>query len=185
MVLLKGGDEVVRQFRKRTDGGITLEAAIVLPVIIALLLLFLSFAQSIAVQLALRHAAAETVKEIAANAYVLTFIQEPSFLTRLEELAASLPAPLQEIVRAQGRQLTEEVWKAALLPLVRSHIERTLLDPSRLAVHSVAIPDWQGTGSRMFGVHLVYTHRLHVPFFSRDVDLHAHAYERLWTGEGG
>src|SRR5690606_30509985 len=125
------------------------------------------------------------VKEIAAHAYVLTLIKEPAFIAPLEEKAASLPGPLQEAVRAQGQQLSEEAWKAAILPVLRSHMERTSLNPSQVAIHSVSVPDWQGSGSKIFGIQLAYTHRLHVPFFSRDIKLHVQAYERLWTGEGG
>ncbi|GIQ68257.1 pilus assembly protein [Xylanibacillus composti] len=173
------------KFWSRTDGSMTVEAAIVMPIVISLLLLFMSFAQSLAAQLAMRHAAAETVKEVAAHAYVLTFIRDSALLNRITEMTDSLPAPLRELVHAQGEQWTEEAWKAALLPLLRSHMERTSLNPSQVSIRSVAVPDWQGSGSRMFGIQVVYTHRLHVPFFSRDVELNVQAYERIWTGEGG
>lgn len=190
----------------REEGGITLEAAMVLPFIMTLLLAFISCMQLLMMEMSLQSGTSDTVKTIASYMYAvkvavdseasdrlresINSVTEP--LNRWEELIQPieelLPDSIKQLIRLQDavRETTGEAaqYMAARMiePLLRDSIHSPWIEKENIIITDMTIP-WIGADNdEYFGIVVQYTMQLKLPFYSRDIVILTEAYERSWIG---
>lgn len=187
-------------------GSITVEAAIILPLVLgccALLAWLLLLART---EAALQEAVNEAVKTTAAHAYPLdvlavTYRHHPLVQEWEKRINAFLPKSIQIMLQEQwpaslsprsGEGLG--VWSESSIhdrwatPYLMEFVDRNwrgepLLKQDRLKVSRVLLPTFTSESTSYFGMVAEYRMTLPVPFFQREIVLKAAAVERCWVGE--
>lgn len=110
-----------------------------------------------------------------------------------ESYAASLPAPVDEWVRAAVQkaegplqelqaEASQAVLDLALKPLMKPYLTTDWLEYDRLHISNVTIPELKQGTRPYFGLVVSYELPMKVPFLNRSIVLEASAVERLWVG---
>jgi hypothetical protein len=163
------------------NGSIVVEAAIVIPMLLALFMAMLTLIHIVRTETALQRAVTETVKQAAVYAYPVKLVNEPSALEQfgpagdiLQVLLAgggsSAPNPLQSVLRA------------AFFPLLWQNADQNILKRDGLEVAGVRLPDFNDPGKAYIVIEAEYTMPLHIPFFHPTIRFHKTAKERVWIG---
>lgn len=108
-------------------GIMTLEATIVFPVFMALMLLLISFIKIGMVYLAMDHAVSETAKQIATHTYPLKFVQQ-GLGEMLEKLNVSTLQPDSEIARKIITAAKDDVSQAAMDYAMEEAVKRYIIE---------------------------------------------------------
>jgi len=189
-------------------GGITLEASIVLPAFLFVVLFLIFMIRMAAVQMALQDVAGQTVRLAAAHIRPAALAAEaaegvipalPSLpqLPMAEigplaaELAGSLPEPagslLEAIVKGDWQPVVDmtatSVGQQTITPLLRSMASDSVLVKERLRLERLALPNLQGGEDSYLSMEVAYDFPLGLPFTARSITLSATAAERVWISD--
>jgi hypothetical protein len=187
------------------------EAALVLPLYL-FILLFLIFLVRVSVcQMALEDAASQTVRQTAAHVRPAELFAEQAAPTAAEpsaeqpepksslvnlgplfkQLAGRLPAPAGPVLEAIGEgdwkpvadMAASKVGGSVVEPLVRQLAEDTILEIDRIRLGHLTLPDLQGGEDAFFELELQYDFPLGLPFTNKYLTLRARAEERVWVSD--
>ncbi|MFD2673055.1 TadE/TadG family type IV pilus assembly protein [Marinicrinis sediminis] len=197
-----------RTFWKREEGGITLEAAIVLPFLMMFVLAMISMIRIQSAHMALQTAVSETTKVISTHMYPVKLLYDQGMNTGIgqaitgarEQLqtaseftdayAGLLPDPLPQMLDAfskeigsQGGKMIDQAKMAAMKPILAVFAEDVEMDSERLQVTEVTLPNLQQPGQAYFGVEASYVVKLPIPFYEKELTITKRAKERVWIGE--
>ncbi len=114
--------------------------------------------------------------------------QLPDWRQAAAEAAAYLPDPAGQIAaavlqgdwKALADMAAEPVGIAVFEPFLRKAAEDTPLEPSRITLASLSLPDLEGGESGFLKLEAEYEFPLRVPFLGKKIILHRTAAERVW-----
>jgi hypothetical protein len=176
------------------QGSLTLEAAVVLPAFVTILLAFSMLIRIVMVETALQSVASDSVKQL--SGIWLPFEEQlkeaGSVYEKLDPDGWNLiPDPVKPLLNGFGdwRGLADEALQralsAGLTPAVRAGVPEAwrgrLIDPDRIRVEEVAVPHVNDHEMR-FGFTVVYEMPVSLPFCQRTLVIRKSAYERVWYG---
>jgi len=227
--------------RRGEAGSIVLEAALILPLFLFVLLFLILMVRLSLIQMALHDAAAQTVKQTAAHLYPAWLaagsggngpgpagggdagkgdgsgagaggsgsggaagghagggnaegggaaggLTGSAAAELTSALAEWLPSPAGEVLSALASgdwkpavdMAASEFGAAAVLPLVRELSAGTPLEPERIGLSRLSLPDLTGEDQPMLRLELKYDVPLGLPFTKRSFTIRAAAAERAW-----
>lgn len=184
-------------------GSITLEAALVAPMFIFLLLFFVVFIHLSTVQMALQDAASQAVRQTAAYIYPIALAAQKGEeqpldqvstqpLAGIDAAAANLSDWLPDPAGALFSSVLSGNWEAmanwaaryALEPLVRQYAEPSVLQADKLTVSDVELPDLKSGSSRTYlSMTVRYELPIRLPFAREPLIIREHAVERVWISD--
>ncbi|WP_211231495.1 TadE/TadG family type IV pilus assembly protein [Paenibacillus harenae] len=191
------------------QGSIVVEAALVMPLVMIVLLVFIMLVRLCAVQMALHSAASQTVRQIAAHiqpaelAWQQAKASNPlpamtlpgSRLSPWSDIAAEaaewLPSPAGPIVssalRGDFRPLQNmaatETGRVVVEPLLREFADKAIISPERLRLAWLTLPDLDKNNEPYLAVSVEYEFPLKLPFYRKPIVLREQAAERVWTSD--
>ncbi|WP_161601611.1 TadE/TadG family type IV pilus assembly protein [Paenibacillus luteus] len=192
---------------KNEQGSIVVEAALVMPMIIIVLLVFVTLIRLCAVQMALHSAASQTVRQAAAHIHPIELAWQqvaasPSapgpnehVLPPWSEIAADaaewLPSPIGNLVssalRGDFRPLQNmaatEVGRGIVEPLLRETADAAIVDKERLSLGWLSLPDLDKADEPYLTIAVEYDFPLKLPFFNKPIILKEQASERVWISD--
>lgn len=179
-----------------SKGSLTLEATIVLPVFLAMMLLLINLVNISLTYIAMDHAVRETVKQIAVKAYPLKYLKSVS--------SQQLPQDTgSDIVNIIGKQISGGASKLAVNTVAKAVMLakiKELYPLSDIAARDVKItvlnmynpylvPEGSGSGDNPWdnkdvAVTVVYKIKLLVPFLpQQEIVLSNSSIERAWADD--
>lgn len=197
-------------FARERSGSIVLEAAIVMPILLFLLIVFSIMISLCASQMALHTAASQSVRQIAAHIYPVELAQEqlqaaggalvpslpvPVPMPEWSEIAADvaewLPEPAGELVssalRGDFRPLQNvaatELGKGIIEPYVQQYANPYILKADRVKLRYISLPDLKDKEEPYIAISLEYELPIKVPFLGTKIVLREQAYERVWVSD--
>lgn len=193
-------------------GGVTVEAALIMPVFLMTFILLIAIIRMAMTQMALQDAAAQTVRLTAAHMYPAQLAVRsgsgepasqpdnrssegrpalPGIGTLAAELAGYLPEPAGPLLEAALQGDWDEaadiaaapLGEAVFGPLIRELAAESVLDPGRIRIVRLSLPDLSNSGEVYFRVRLAYDFPLAMPFTGTHATLTADAEERVWVAD--
>ncbi|WP_148931432.1 pilus assembly protein [Paenibacillus methanolicus] len=187
-------------------GGIVVEASLIAPIVMMAIVLFICLVRLAAVQMAVHGAASQVARQTAAGMYPVSLasahaaqalpalpggVQLPGMEQAGVALKEWLPAPVGPMLGAilqgnwqeAGNAAGSEVAKTALLPLLRQSADERVLDPGRMTISYVALPDFSGDSGSNVVIEAEYRFPLHMPFTRKNIILKERAVERGWLSD--
>ncbi|MCQ6559122.1 TadE/TadG family type IV pilus assembly protein [Paenibacillus mendelii] len=188
-------------------GGIVLEASLIMPIVLMVIVFFICLIRLSAVQMALHGAASQVTRQAAAHMYPVALAAEqfaksapsqtnaaqplPGVETVAGALEAWLPQPAGPLLAAAvkgdwqgvGNAVAAEAGRAALEPLLRQAAEGGLLSPERLRLQHLSLPDLPSGSSAYIRVQVEYSFPLGLPFMRKTLLLREQAEERVWVAD--
>lgn len=174
-------------------GVISLEAVMVIPFFLTLIVGLLFLIRIAFVQIALQNATDETVKQMAVIMYPL----EPSIqqvVTRKEEwfntFLSWAPDPMKENIEVLltdqlNDSISEPMMRQLFKPIYWHYMDLSYKDSliryDQLNIDRVVIPFINNDDS-MFGIEVSYSFRITLPFYQSTIMIRKRAYERVWFG---
>ncbi|WP_133297875.1 hypothetical protein [Paenibacillus paeoniae] len=189
-------------------GSIVLEAAIVMPFILFLLIILSLLISMCAAQMALHMTASHSVRQIAAHIYPIELARAqwdkgdssetaserqslPAWNEAAADLAEWLPEPAGKLVssalRGDWRPLQNvaatELGRTVIEPFVRQYAPPYLLRSDNISLDYIALPDLKDKEVPYIGIALRYEYPVKLPFYNKAVILREQAYERVWISD--
>lgn len=180
------------------SGSMVVEAAIVIPVFLALILSFIAWIKLASTDIALQTAASESVKQIAAHYALLEPLEETSqnvwakgksdllsllpegWLNAVDQLEA---AQFNDVEAAAAARTKVMVLKPLAKKLLTRYADKQLLQPDSLSISKLEL---SGAGLNEFiAMQVEYQYALTLPFIEKKIVLQKNVIERVWTGDGG
>ncbi|BBH24775.1 hypothetical protein Back11_61200 [Paenibacillus baekrokdamisoli] len=191
------------------SGSIALEASLIMPIVLMVIIFFICLIRLSAVQMALHGTVSQTVRQMAANIYPveLAFDEVASSLPasgkpdssssmqklpglsfasdKLEEWLPSPAGPLMAAVlrgdwKAVSDTASTEIGRSVIEPLLRHEADQAILDPELLRLSKLSLPDFKGKTEAYVLVEAEYTFKLGFPFTKRSLIVREQAEERAW-----
>lgn len=179
-------------------GTLTLEAAIVVPVFMTIVLAVLLMFRLAVIETALQQIADNAVRQTAVALYPVDaqlrriggMTQGEGFSGGLEELAEIAPEPVKSVLEqllseAGASGIAQSVLDRAFDPVVRHFAPGAMrgrtLDPGRITAEGVRLP-YVHHSEPYFGLTVRYEMKLHLPFYSRTIVIRKSSWERVWFG---
>ena len=188
---------ILRRVFVDSRGSLTVEAAIIFPVFLAMMMAVINFINVVMVYVAMDHAVSETAKQIATHAYPLKALQTNSktlnLLTGEKMSQAGITGEIFNRVVAKGSSLAlETIIKEIARERIKEMYPLGKLDDDDFQISRIAVynPNGAAGSSRINNVSLnnedvaivvEYRVRLLIPFFSRMIPLSNTAVERAWA----
>ncbi|MFD0717386.1 TadE/TadG family type IV pilus assembly protein [Paenibacillus sp. GCM10027626] len=188
---------------RREAGSIVVEAALILPIVMLVIIFFISMIRLTTVQMALHGAASQVVRQTASHMYPVALAAGKVHKSGVSN-ASSLPLPgVDAIAEALERWMPEpagplfaaalqgdwqeigsitaaEAGRVVLEPLLRRSADDQVLDPERLKLHRLTLPDLPGHSDAYVRIEVEYTFPLALPFTRSEILLREQAEERVW-----
>jgi hypothetical protein len=174
-------------------GVISLEATLIIPLFLALVIGLLLLIRIAFVQITLQNTADEVVKQFSAIVYPLEPSIEQAVSTREEWVHAllslvpdSIKPTIEQFINDQwNHKLTEPTLNRLFKPVywhyLNSNYRHTLIQYDQLHIERVAIPAVNNQDG-LFGIEVRYEFRISLPFYQKTIVLRKRAYERAWLG---
>lgn len=195
--------------RSRTNehGSIVVEAALVMPLIIVVLLVFVMLIRLCAAQMALHSAASQTVRQMAVHIHPANLAWEQAAasnplpapalmqLSSWSDIAAEaaewLPAPAGGLVssalrgdfRPMQNMAATEIGRTVVEPLIREFADKAIIDPERLKLQLLSLPDLTKKDEPYLSIEVEYDFPLTLPFYDKPIVLKEQAAERVWVSD--
>lgn len=203
---------------RRTDGifgdqgGITVEASLVMPIFIFAVLFLIAVVRMAAVQMALQDTAVHAVRLAASHMHPAALAaasasvsadapddarEKPAAAPLGEigsiaaEWAGELPSPagplLQAVLTGDWDPIADaaaaRIGEAVFLPSIRRLAAESMLDPARIRLERLGLPDLTGGEDAYLRLRLAYDFPLAFPFTASSVKLTADAAARAWVSD--
>ncbi|MDQ6420327.1 pilus assembly protein [Paenibacillus sp. LHD-117] len=199
-----------RSLLGRAEGSIVMEAAIVLPLILLALTSFVLVISLCTAQMALHSAAAQTARSMASHMYPAELAQQgiasgltgalPSLPTPVPlpewgevaaEAAEWLPDPAGELASSALRgdwgplvdMAATELGRGIVEPLARRFVVDSVLDPKRIKLARLTLPDLKTKETAYLIVALQYEFPVKIPLLGKSIVLREQAFERVWISD--
>ncbi|CAM3524261.1 TadE/TadG family type IV pilus assembly protein [Marinicrinis lubricantis] len=192
-------------------GGITLEAAIILPFLMVFVLTFIAFIRIQSAHMALQSTVSESTKFVAGHMYPVKLLLDGTadtaagqWVSKIQDaksqlqtaaefttdFAGLLPEPIGQFMEQfttalnEGtEEVTHSVKNQLFQPLLNQFAENYALDTDRLELKKVTLPDLSGVGETHFGLEASYKVKLPIPFLTKEITIYKAAEEAVWIGE--
>jgi hypothetical protein len=201
---------VGRTNRKRNEtGSIALEASLVMPIVLMVIIFLISLIRLASVQMALHGSASQTVRQAAANfrPIELAYEQLAPHLAAMGELPTLqplpgingvadklehwLPAPsgplMAAVLRGDWKPVQNaaatEIGRSVIEPMLRHEADKEILDPSQLRLSNLSLPKLKDNAEPYIRIEAEYTFKLGFPFTKRSIVLREQAEERIWVSD--
>lgn len=195
---------------REKNGSIVLEAALVLPLLLFVLLTFTLLISLCGAQMALQSTASQSARQLASHIRPVELAAERTAeaanrgesaspvqvpLADWSALAADaaewLPEPAGELIssalRGDWRPLQDmaatELGRSVIEPLIREQAGGQWLRPERIRLVRLTLPDLKEKERPYVGVALQYEYPVAVPFYRKPILLKSYAYERVWVSD--
>lgn len=189
--------------RDRIAGGVTLEAALVMPVFLMLVFFLISVIQTAVVSMALHSTLSQTARQAASAWYPISLGLEQARSSELNQqietwnekwlqvgetvnqYAQWLPSPMKEWAKqttSKSFSLEQHAAKAAFSQLMKQFVEKSVLDPSRISLTSAHLPDQQDRTAAYLTLQAEYVLPFQFPFSGLKLVLSDSVRERVWVG---
>ncbi|MBW7476552.1 pilus assembly protein [Paenibacillus oenotherae] len=200
-----------RTVKERSDAGsIALEASLIMPIVLMVILFFICLIQLCAAQMALHGAVSQTAKQAAANirpielavqqaaGYMpshiggLPTVEVPQEIRSIAaELADWLPPPagplMSAAIKGDWKPLEDvaatAIGRSIVEPLLQHQGDDKVLDVTQLKLSVLSLPDLKGGAEPYIRIEAEYTFRLALPFTKHSVKLREQAVERVWVSD--
>ncbi|WP_236338436.1 TadE/TadG family type IV pilus assembly protein [Paenibacillus plantiphilus] len=198
--------------KRNEEGSIAVEASLVMPVVLMVIILFVCLIRLSAVQMALHGAVSQTVRQAAANIKPIELaIQQasgymppqlgglgvplmeamPEIRSVAATLAGWLPSPagplMSEALNGNWKPLEDvaatSIGRTVVEPLLRHEADKEVLDVSELKLSKLSLPDLQEKAEPYIRIEAEYTFKLGLPFTKRSIVLREQAEERVWVSD--
>ncbi|SDW45833.1 TadE/TadG family type IV pilus assembly protein [Paenibacillus sp. CF384] len=218
--------------RSSETGSITLEAALLLPIVLMVVIFFICLIRLNTVQMALHSTVSQTVRQAAANIHPVDLALQqlrasvgenhelgvadhsvtepqadaeagtrteaalPPVLQQLpgvdfiaEKLEDWLPAPagllLSSALQGDWKPIVDaaatEAGRGIIEPLLRQEADNSVLDPERLRLSKLSLPDLKNRSDVSLLIEAEYEFKLGFPFTKKSIVLRERAEERVWV----
>ncbi|MBH5317469.1 pilus assembly protein [Paenibacillus sp. GSMTC-2017] len=202
---------VSRAITSNQQGSIVVEAAIVMPIIVFVLLIFAVILSLCSAQMALHSAANQSVRQLAAHIYPVELarvqaaaaagnaipsgpalpVPLPNWTDIAAEAAEWLPNPTGEFVssvlrgdfRPVQNMAATELGRGVIEPFVRQYANTSLLRPERINLKRITLPDLKNKEDLYIAIELEYEYPFKVPFINKPIVLREQSYERVWLSD--
>lgn len=192
---------------RNEQGSIVVEAALVMPMVMIVLLVFVMLIRLCAVQMALHSAAAQTVRQIAANIHPVELAWQQAAasnpvpaqalipLSAWSEIAAEaaewLPSPAGALVSSALRgdfgplqnMAATEIGRSVVEPLMKEFADAAIIEPARLRLEGLTLPDLEKANEPYLSIAAEYDFPLKLPFYGKPIVLKEQASERVWISD--
>lgn len=195
--------------RPGEQGSIVLEAAIVMPMVMMTLLVFIIFLRLCIVQMALNSAVSQAVREVAAHIHPVYLAWQEARKDQAESSDSTLPAEQSEwrdiAAEAAGwlpepagalvssalkgdwqplqNMAAAEIGRGVIEPFIRQFANEAVLDPQRMRLQRLELPDMKEKKKAHIAIEAEYEFSLRWPFGGRPIMLRAQALERVWVSD--
>lgn len=187
-------------------GSIIVEAAMMMPLFLTLMIAMVSFIQIAVAEMALQHAVSETTKQVAAHMYPAYLLSQTkrgdqmaevlqdidavkeefgSISTFSDDYAALIPEPVVQLLSLDTRpgDVGELLKNTLVLQLLNVYVDERLLNKQQLKVTASHLPNVFDKQQAYFGITAQYELNLFIPFIRQTLTLSKTAYERVWIGD--
>lgn len=178
-------------FRRNEQGSMVVEASLILPIFLSLLLFLITLIRISTVEIALNHGVSEATKQVAAHMYPVALgLDRFSEGEAADQLAAYSNFFTEEISQLLHiRQDMEDgvvadydrILSRIFQPYVDLFIDDRMVYLEHLQVTKVTLPF--GRDAAYFGLEVRYDMPLHIPFINKQIVFKHQAYERVWVGD--
>lgn len=178
-------------FRRNEQGSMVVEASLILPIFLSLLLFLITLIRISTVEIALNHGVSEATKQVAAHMYPVALgLDRFSEGEAEDQLAAYSNFFTEEISQLLHiRQDMEDgvvadydrILSRIFQPYVDLFIDDRMVYLEHLQVTKVTLPF--GRDAAYFGLEVRYDMPLHIPFINKQIVFKHQAYERVWVGD--
>lgn len=199
----------MRSFVRRSEGSITIEAALVFPFVALVSMAFVACMQLVMAELALQQAASQTVKLVSAYIAPVSIVQQTgpgqqatqvidsasSWLDHIDAAAkrlaayeSYLPGQLSSSITeatSMLRQTSDASADAALSvifrPMLLAQLHDTVwVNSDEIKIKKVVFPHLSDRSKAYFGLTVVCEVKLKLPFYTTTIPIEVDAYERVW-----
>ncbi|WP_155985860.1 TadE/TadG family type IV pilus assembly protein [Paenibacillus gorillae] len=191
--------------REGERGSIVVEAALVMPILLIVLLVFIVLVRLNATQMALQSAASQTVRQMAAHIYPVDLAYQqvehklPEFTPANANLsdwgqiavkaAEWLPDPAGAAAAAviQGDWLplidtaATELGRAAIEPMLQHYADEAVINKERIKLSRLGLPDLKHKQEPYLTIEAEYDFPMKIPFTGKKIRLREQASERVWV----
>jgi len=191
-------------------GSIALEASLVLPVALVVIIFFVFLIQLSAVQMALHGAASQVTRQVAAHIYPIALAVEEASDAMPKGLKSTSPAPLlpgvATVADALARWVPEptgpmlaaaakgdwktlsnlaaaEAGRVMLEPLLKRAADPGLLNPEGLRLYKLSLPDLPSNTDPYVRIQAEYVFPIRLPFVNKSIILREQSEERVWLAD--
>ncbi|REE67264.1 hypothetical protein A8990_14420 [Paenibacillus taihuensis] len=195
--------------RRGENGSITLEASLIMPIVLMVFIFLICIIRLSMVQMALHGAVSQTVREASTNIHPVELAIE-SFATAEEaesrsseqkelpgvsfvadKLESWLPSPSGPLLAAALRgdwkpvedMAATEIGRSIVEPLLRRAADVSVLEPEQLHLSKLSLPDLKEKQDAFLLIEASYSFKLGFPFTKRDLVLKERAEERVWVSD--
>ncbi|WEK55087.1 MAG: pilus assembly protein [Candidatus Cohnella colombiensis] len=188
---------------KSSEGSVTLEAAMVMPLFLMLIVFLIFLVKTAVISMALHGALSQTVRQSAAMWYPISLGIEQvrgtaadeklqqwneklsSVGEMMNEVGPLLPSPMKEWAEqaSYGRWSIEgEVAKLAFAQLMKQFVDDRVLNDEKIQLINVELPSDYDRSKANLTIRAQYTLPFQVPFLDKKLVLREYASERVWIG---
>lgn len=193
-----------RKFHSKQQGSITMEAALIMPVLLLFLLVFYILLMITSTQMALQATASATVQQISSNIHPIALVvnklnanssshvepkaAEEGIKAVLYEVSGSFPAPINQLLQ---ESLKGNWWPAINLAgttvgkdileiYIRSNANYPVLEKDRVDLVYLQLPDLLNGTDQNVVLTLEYKLPLKIPFTNQPIIIREQAMQRAW-----
>ncbi len=195
--------KIVMRLIRDCRGSLTVEAAVILPVFLGLMMTVINFTNVVMIYIAMDHAVSETAKQIATHAYPLKALKinggALSLITGEKSAHAGITGEIFNRIAAKGSSLAlETVVKEIARERIREMYPLGELDETAFEISGISVYNPNGVTGSSFRINNIllnnedialmveYRVSLSAPFFGRTLRLSNTAVERAWAdGKAG
>lgn len=184
-----------------------MEAALVMPLLLMVLVVFIVLIRLCAAQMALQSAASQTARQAAAHIYPvdLALRQASSQISAFQPMnvpmsewsdaaataADWLPDPAGAAVSAALRGDWEpfadaaatELGRAVVEPLLQQYADEAVIEKERISLSRLTLPDLNNKENPYLTIEAQYEFPLSIPFTDKKILLRERASERVWVSD--
>ncbi|MFC5470342.1 TadE/TadG family type IV pilus assembly protein [Cohnella suwonensis] len=184
-------------------GSVTLETAMVMPIFLLFVVFLVFMAQTAIVSMALHGALSQTARQAASAWYPVSMAIGQARESELNEKVERwnekwmsvretigrygkwLPSPMKDWAEQASNasfSLEQHAARIAFGELLKPFVDDDVIDPSRIRVTNVELPDEQDPSAGYVTIEAEYDLPMKVPFLGRQLKLRSSARERAWIG---
>ncbi|WP_081419072.1 TadE/TadG family type IV pilus assembly protein [Paenibacillus sp. Leaf72] len=193
--------------REGERGSIVMEAALVMPMLLLVLMVFIIFIRMSTLQIALQAAASQSARQIAAHIYPVELAYQRVSASKPEFSAAQMPladwsaaasnaakwlpdpagALASSALSGDWKPLIDmaatEIGRGAIEPLLRQNADEAVLETARIKLSRLALPDLKNKQQPYLIIEAEYEFPMQLPFMKQKLILREQASERVWISD--